>query len=204
MDPIRNDLEKYPKDTIYGQCLIALARSSDPAAETLIHESLKHPNKEVAEDAAEAMTVQKGLSKIMEKLWGRLRDTDFSSLSETERNILSVRMLIDEVNNGGFLQYLFNSSGDHVQDALRGLQAIKAHETERILGKAVMLFDNGPAPKREERMKQLEKLSSKADEQLSGLDSEFYKDADNREAKLQVYIASQSDHLKALPNPNMK
>ncbi|MFN7140235.1 MAG: DUF4375 domain-containing protein [Limisphaerales bacterium] len=203
MQGVRDDLSTYPNDAIYGESLIALARTADPALDALIQETLKHSNKRLVESAAQALSVQKGVGGIMDKIWRRYSaEEQLSRLTDVEQNIIGVRLLIDQVNNGGFSQYFFNSSGDHIEETFRGLQAIKAPETEALLRKAIQVFGRGgPSPNRDKRMGQMEKFSSKADAQLDALNDAFFKDNENREAKLELYIAEQSEMLKALADP---
>lgn len=185
MRPIESDLAKYPNDAIYGQGLVALARSGDARAEATIAAALKHPNKQVLERAAEAMASLKGVGKPFDFVFTRLDEVGFEGLTKPQQSVAAVQMLINEVNNGGFHQYFFNSSGDYFSSALSGLQDIAATNTQRLLNRAIKLFGaRAPSPHREIRIKQLDKLSKKAEAELSALDDEFYKDADNIDALL--------------------
>lgn len=178
----------------YGECLILLARTGSPSAEAHIRTALKSTNKRVVEKAAEAKAVLQGVSAPMERVFERMDEVGFENLTEAERTVASVRMLIDEVNNGGFWQYFFNSSGDYVGAALEGLIAIGARETEKALLKATNLFGGqGPSENRDSRIGQLEELSKKTQARLRALDDAFYKDPDGIEAKLFLFIAQNKE-----------
>jgi hypothetical protein len=52
-----------------------------------------------------------------------------------------------EVNNGGFDQYFFNSSGDFAHETLVALDAIQAPITSSLLSQAMSEFPGGLVPK---------------------------------------------------------
>jgi hypothetical protein len=57
----------------------------------------------------------------------------------------ATQLVDDEVNNGGFNQYFFNSSGQFAMEAIEGLELIGAHERAHIVRKAVhQLFRDAP------------------------------------------------------------
>jgi hypothetical protein len=74
------------------------------------------------------------------------------------------RRLIDrleaEVNNGGFDQYFFNSSGDEASAVIEALETVGASKTARIVRKACARFPGGMPPSdRNERQDALERVS---------------------------------------------
>jgi hypothetical protein len=195
--PIRSKLDSYPNDRIFGLCLIALARTGGPSSEALIREALDHTNKEVIESAAKALAVLKTNSTVTEELFRKSSESGFEALAEVEKWMLSVRTLEGEVDNGGFAQYFYNSSGGQAAYALRGLKEIGAHRTEDLLQQAMQLFgESGPSADRQTRIKQLDKLSCRAEARLHEFDEEFYKDLDQREVKMWLYIAEHPDDFK--------
>lgn len=197
MQPIEQNLENYPNNAIYGGCLIALARTGHPSAEAAIQAALKSPYKQVAELAAEALAISKGVSRVVERTFNRMDEVGFDNLTHSEKVFASIQMLINEVNNGGFDQYFFNSSGDYVAQALDGLKEIGARDTELMLTKAMKLFgSNGPSCDREKRVNQLDKLSGNAHDEMSALDAQFYNNPDSIETKLYLYVAGKSESFK--------
>jgi len=65
-----------------------------------------------------------------------------------------------EINNGGFDQFFFNSTGDRAHETIDALLAIKASHTADILKSAVDKFPNGTVPTdRGERQTLLEGVS---------------------------------------------
>lgn len=88
-------------------------------------------------------------------------------VQEREMSKQEVVALVDilemEVNNGGFDQFFFNSSGDRTADTIEALEAIGAQHTASIVKSAASRFPGGmPSVDRNERQEQLEKLSPDA------------------------------------------
>jgi hypothetical protein len=87
--------------------------------------------------------------------------------------------LESEVNNGGFDQFFFNSSGDKAADTIVALEQIGAKHTADIFRQAVSKFPGGmPSTNRFERQEQLEILSPDGDA-FEAEDSAFYEYKDD-------------------------
>jgi hypothetical protein len=57
----------------------------------------------------------------------------------------ATQLVDDEVNNGGFNQYFFNSSGQFAMEAIEGFELIGAHERGTLVRRAVdQLFRDAP------------------------------------------------------------
>jgi len=76
------------------------------------------------------------LSDAFEAACGRHCDVGFEDLSEIDRILVSIWALEADVNNGGFHQYYFNSSGDTAHYAPAALRAIGAPIMACIVDKA--------------------------------------------------------------------
>ena len=80
-----------------------------------------------------------------------------------------------EINNGGFNQYFFNSSGDFAHKTIQSLQTIGANKTADILQKAIDQFPNSNVPEdRTERQEILEQIEETADVVWEDLDQKFF------------------------------
>jgi Domain of unknown function (DUF4375) len=68
----------------------------------------------------------------------RVHETDggFGALSEAEKLYYSVALLRNEINNGGFHQYFFNSSGNYYSYIEAGLQLLGVTQTLTLLREA--------------------------------------------------------------------
>jgi hypothetical protein len=90
-----------------------------------------------------------------------------------------VRRLVNEleaeVNNGGFDQYFFNSSGDNASAAIEALEAIGARKTAEILRTACARFPGGmPPADRNARQALLLEVVSPDSDAFEQVDEAFY------------------------------
>ena len=101
-------------------------------------------------------------------------------LTESQKNFYFNQNLEREINNGGFNQYFYNSSGDFAHDTIISLQTIGANKTAYILQQAINQFPNSSVPKdRIQRQDVLEEIESIANEVWNQLEQTFYKYEDN-------------------------
>src|SRR4030095_965914 len=84
-------------------------------------------------------------------LCDRLARRGYSSLSDNEKIWVNVRALIDSTNNGGFISYFYNSYADTLQDCLRALDALEAHEIRAQVERVCSLFGTRVPPDIDER-----------------------------------------------------
>jgi hypothetical protein len=105
---------------------------------------------------------------------------DFSKLTDYQKLFYLNQNLEREINNGGFKQYFFNSSGDNAHETILSLKAIGADTTADILQKAIDQFPNKTVPKdRDERTEIVEQIEEVADEVWNELDQKFYEYQDD-------------------------
>jgi len=114
---------------------------------------------------------------------------DLSKLSHPQKVLLFVEMLEREINNGGFNQFYWNSSGDFSEEILIGLKTIGAHKMAAIMAKANTTWPDQKPPKdRIERQELHEKIEEKADPIWEVCDQEFYEYPDDIAALLFEYV----------------
>jgi len=119
-------------------------------------------------------------------LWKDVLDVVFARVSnepcleaigETARAVYLVRMFGGELSNGGFHQFLTNSSGAHAQETLEALRRIGATFSSGLLEQALSLFPAGKVPKdQHERIKLLFPIAGRVKELLDDLDRRAYRD----------------------------
>ncbi|ARN77369.1 hypothetical protein BST97_04880 [Nonlabens spongiae] len=110
-------------------------------------------------------------------------------LNESQIVLLIVENLEREINNGGFNQFYFNSSGNYANETIDALTKIGANKTAEIVKKANSEFENGTVPKdRAERQNKLELIEEKAEENWNKCDSEFYEYNDDLTELLIAFI----------------
>lgn len=96
-------------------------------------------------------------------------------LNRHERVILVVRLVEDEVNNGGFSQFIYNTSGNFTGDVVASMTAIGAVKTAEICQKALSAFGTEIPVDREARQELLEQKEEEGiDEVLNECDDAFY------------------------------
>ncbi|WP_409526003.1 DMP19 family protein [Nitrincola sp. MINF-07-Sa-05] len=111
------------------------------------------------------------------------------SLTEKETVIYTIWWLEGEINNGGFHQYFWNSSGDDTALALNSLKKIGANYTASLLESAILIAFNGKLPaNRSDRQGLLEKDEGSKMDKLNELDSKFYEYVDDIESKVNEYV----------------
>ena len=103
-----------------------------------------------------------------------------------------ISRLVDElegqVNNGGFHQFFFNSSGDCTAETISALDTIGAHAVADLLKHAAGMFPSGSPPKdRQARIEVLRTCFPKTDE-FRTLDEEFFAYPDDLASLLENYI----------------
>lgn len=72
---------------------------------------------------------------------------DFSNLNDFEKTFIYIDILEQNVTEGGFIQFFFDSSGQFTHEIFQAYLAIKAEKTVAILTKAIFLFPEIPVPK---------------------------------------------------------
>ena len=136
--------------------------------------------------------------EIGQMLWNKSEnDKDFESLNAMEKNVLFVEMLEGQVNNGGFDQYFFNTSGEYVYETLNALKEIKAPQTTGILNRAINVFPTLPIPKDTDQRRELMKLIPESvSDTWAKLDDEFYKYPENLAGLVIEYVKSNKADFK--------
>ena len=131
------------------------------------------------------------LLMLAESPSARFWRVDFDALSAPERVFRAVWELEAEVNNGGFHQYFFNSSGQFAPFALGALRAVGASQTAGMLQRAISVigtdvqWSNDAA-----RQERLVALPDAAVAELDDLDRAFLGYPDNLTALLYNYVCA--------------
>ncbi len=100
---------------------------------------------------------------------------DMDKLTEEQKLFYYNQCLEREINNGGFNQYFFNSSGDFAHLTVQSLLTIGANKTADILQNAINQFPDKTAPQdRTERQNILEQIEETADPIWEELDQKFF------------------------------
>ncbi len=136
------------------------------------------------------------LIRVSEKVFHRLGEVGYERLTDAQKVFVCVWSLEGEVNNGGFDQFYFNSSGDWAIETPAALDKIGAVQAAAIVRKANSVFPDGkPSNDRELRQQQLDALTDAVRDSFQQLDSDFYKYPDNLESLLRAFVKANIERI---------
>ncbi len=115
-------------------------------------------------------------------------------LNEHERVFFVTQLLEGEVNNGGFSQFFYNSSGNSSNEIVDSFTKIGALKIAKICEKAVSVFGGHIPNDRDEREDLLDSLD--CDDILDECDDAFYKYPDDLEKLTITYITNHADYFQ--------
>ncbi len=122
-------------------------------------------------------------NNLVVALWGYLSrkssyGEEIQKLSPTESVVYFCQTFNEEINNGGFSQYFYNSSGDFSLETLKALKTIGSNKNASIFENVLSVFPNFEVPKdRDKREKLLDEIFDDNDidnNKLSDADNNFY------------------------------
>lgn len=110
-------------------------------------------------------------------------------LSHPERVFFITQNVEIEVNNGGFSQFFYNSTGDFSAETVQAFLAIGAEKTAAICQRALDAVGQPLPVNRAERIELLEKIESGAlAEALDSCDNAFYSCEEDLNALTDAYV----------------
>jgi hypothetical protein len=133
------------------------------------------------------------LIQLSERLVPLIRESSPPELTAPERVFVYVWEVEAEVNNGGFHQYHFNSSGDLALEAAAAFDAIGAPLTANIVRAANEIFPNSPPRDRSARQDALDSIGEVAFDEL---DSRFYAYAEDLSSLLYAYVQQHKAEIR--------
>jgi hypothetical protein len=125
------------------------------------------------------------LIKLSESPTTRIWRIDYDKLSTPEQVFLLIWELENEVNNGGFHQYFYNSSGALAPNVVSALKILGAEATADIAQRALNAVANA---------------TSGARQALENLDQEYYKCPEDLTPMLYKYVAEHRMEVRAPSN----
>jgi hypothetical protein len=135
------------------------------------------------------------LSNLVFARWDR---DGFAALTPEEQVAYCVDALEREVNNGGFDQFFWNTSGNTAHETLAALKAIGAPKAAAMLEEAIALFPGGRVvPDREARERVLEEMGEAPREKWFALDGSFYEYPDDLTALMRAYVEKNRAKFRA-------
>ena len=183
-----------PNTTAIGYGLQLLALSGDPSARQKIERAMASKDDYLRGLAADAMKILDGVLDAFHvalEAWSAVREVE--KLPDPVRHYLTVQIMRNEVANGTFEQYFFNSYSEDVRHALAGLEALGAAKSAALVREVIALFGKaGPSSDRARRQRQLDRVDGDA---LVRLSDAFLKDPDRLDALLSRFAAGHRVHF---------
>jgi hypothetical protein len=138
----------------------------------------------------------KKINRIGEIIGKKITEKDdFSNLNEFEKTFIYLDILEQNVTDGGFIQFFFNSSGQFTHEIFQAYHAIKAEKTVDILTKAIYLFPEMPVPKNLRIRQQILMEKDSNIDLWNEIDTEFYKYEDNIISLTLAYVRNNIAHF---------
>ncbi|MBQ7986375.1 MAG: DUF4375 domain-containing protein [Clostridia bacterium] len=121
-------------------------------------------------------------------------------LNEEQRVLYIIQLLEMEVNNGGFAQFFFNSSGEFANELVSSFEKIGAIKTAEICKKAISVYGDEVPTDRDEREDIIspddEKEEERIEEILNECDDAFFEYEENLvELNYQFIISNKASFL---------
>jgi hypothetical protein len=145
---------------------------------------------------------QPALEAIFDRLFAYAGDTlegeyeMFAAATRGQRAVYALWIVDGEVNNGGFEQFFFNSSGSVMDEAIDGAELIGASANARILEEAAEVFSDGDVPEdREARWRILDALPDDKLGELGELDDRWFSHDRELNRKLVAYVEANPEEF---------
>ncbi len=176
IDEARKEPLEYPMDNALQEALPLLGAHRNEEDLEMFGRLLDHSNEKVSRGATEALYQFHRYDELIRDPWKVVDNNGWHALTVAEKHILAIKELDAEVNNGGFAQYYFNSSGNHWQDAQDGLAAIGAERRQRLMLATIEKFgETKPAADRNTRTSQLSRIVRRKEDPFNEQDNEWYR-----------------------------
>lgn len=145
-----------------------------------------------------ALAMYHGITEPLNVIFNRMGENhDLNLLSNQQRAYYVVWLLDAEVCNGGFTQFLVNTSGDVSPHAVASFQLVGLPEHTDIVRQAMKLFGpSGPPADRDRRHEILASFPPKTDAELDRLASEYYAAPGNVATQLDNFAIADADHFR--------
>lgn len=135
--------------------------------------------------------------EIVAFVFARLAASGYEALNDVQRCLVCVWSASGEIGNGGFEQFLFNTSGDWSADTAVAFRAMGAPVLARIVEKAMdLLPGRRPARDLETRRSQLISLAPSAVEGLSRLSREFHEAEAHLDTLIEAFVREHDRQLR--------
>jgi hypothetical protein len=122
------------------------------------------------------------------------------ALSEAERDVLAVEGLEREVNNGGYSQFLLNSSNEYADSIVAALRRIGCTATASITERALAALPPGTALTPDSLTSAIEQEDAARDQRLEECDQAYFDAREDIASALLRYLLSHRDTVQLVAN----
>lgn len=134
---------------------------------------------------------------LFDQVQQRIGESGLGSLTAVELVVFCMYDLDSEVRNGGFGQFVFNSSGDRIPETLASLRMIGATQTASMLERVMArLGPQGASRDREVRIAVLQQLGNEGLLDLQREDAAFYEEPEPLWSLTAAYCRANRDQLR--------
>jgi hypothetical protein len=113
-----------------------------------------------------------------------------AAFTRGERYVYAIEGMVREVNNGGWNQFFFNSSGALAFDLVPALEAVGSTKNRSIAERALKIFGKPASLSEDDRAKHLYKVTKDGENNpWDKLENEFYENPEDLEAMMLEFIA---------------
>lgn len=140
------------------------------------------------------------MERLLSTEWERICDEEqtrgFAGLSHADQVFHCIWILETELNNGGFSQYMFNSTGDRALAAVNALREVGANDLAAVCESFFALLPDGaPEADQDARQAQLDEAAERMGEDAfeiacETLEARFYAGEDDLHRQLVAYMTA--------------
>jgi Domain of unknown function (DUF4375) len=99
---------------------------------------------------------------------------ELARMTPGQRALYTLNSATDEINNGGFSQYYWNSSGDLAMPAIDGVRLVGAKPYEQLIRGGAALFPDGRVPTQRARRQELVDSGDVPEGKFRALDARWF------------------------------
>lgn len=186
----------------YARALNLLAKHDLNRAKPFLETASNHSDRSVRRLGRESQCRIAGIHAPYDKLSELSGRDENIEMDSYQAIIASVCAIDGEVGNGGFEQYLWNSTADQWPEHRDSLCEVKADEHLTILDRVTQLFGTaGPPTDRNQRHKPLAKVARKHEQTLDEANSNWYSLDETLDQRVIEYALKHPDSFRPEPPP---
>lgn len=119
----------------------------------------------------------------------KVKNNDLSPLTEEEKIFFTIGCMEGQLYNGGFYEYFYDPSSDHILTTLNSLETVGASETKKLLERAINIAFGKAIPQETEKRREILKFLNREQRRgLDMLDRELYESKESPGKMINEYL----------------